>query len=361
MKKNILASIIFISCNLIYSQVLFFEDFENYNSFQDLIDLHDINYVNGNSNWDSDYLFNISGSIDIDINENYTIDTIEDNIKNTQILSDDGNKIIKFELNKVNSLFYAIHKFDSDIIDNKIPLSEFIMDKDGRYAPYERRHHGIEISEELGAHGVMSGINEVLTPLKTTDKYYRNIMNRNEVNTHTGQKRGFLPQQEYWFNWKIKLDGAYQLDQIDEINGFLNGDTVYNNSLNANVNYASHIIDANNNTNKYHNSEVLGQWHINSDADPYSDPIHINIINGSWWIDFTFRIKLSGSSDGYIEIWKNRRIDDNGQVTSDYHTTIDGANHINNSSPVYFKYGIYKADWWSHNDKVGTSTTKKVV
>jgi hypothetical protein len=81
------------------------------------------------------------------------------------------------------------------------------------------------------------------------------------------------------------------------------------------------------------------------DGETYFD---LGPVNNNNWNDWVFHIKFSYSSDGILEVWKNRQ-----KLVSHY-----GPNSYNDKTHPYFKIGIYK---WGWNALSNYSTGEKRV
>ena len=168
------------------SQDYFFEDF-NYENFQEL----DSIFSNGKSTyrWTTPH-----SRREIDINENGFIDNIE-LYKRTTIVPDpfdSNNKIIRYELNKIDPYFFAKYNCDDSRNDNVISDEKIANSLDKNMGLY-----CIDCSN---------------SPLGYAKYEYKTHMMRNEMSTYGAKQKLYKPNRSHWFGMDMLIDDEYELD-----------------------------------------------------------------------------------------------------------------------------------------------------
>lgn len=302
-----------VLCSLVsYSQTYFYEDF-NYENFEYLDSL--FKNKNKNAIWHTAH-----ASEKVDISQNGQIDS-EENFKKTSIVTDPfdkNNKILRFELNRVSSKFYAKYSCDDKYNDNVIDDLELNKRFDSI-----SNNYCTDCSKD--------------SPLKKSLSGWKTHLNRNEIAINGDpQRKLYKVNRDHWFGLNMLIDSEYEIDS--------NG-----------------------------NAEVVTQFHV-SGKEALAPPIVLVVNNGRFvlivnlpisgkvdrydlgpvvkdkWITWKYHMIFSKSDKkGLMEIWRD------GKLLQ----SVEGRNKDRNYR-VYLKVGIYKASWWYCKNPI-SSTSKKVI
>ena len=309
MKRILCVLVLLISYNGI-SQTYFYDDF-NYDNFETLDSLFQ-NRVK-TSFWRTEHAIT-----NIDINEDGIIgkDELFKNTIITQDPFDNNNKVIRFELNKVNPKFFASYACDDSKNDN-VKTDAYL---EGKYNKKKKLY--------------CSGCKD--SPLKKDLYEWRTHMNRNEIAIYGKNKKLYKTKKDHWFGLRMLIDEEFELDDVK-------------------------------------NLEIVTQFHVTGKDAKYP-PIAVIIIEGRFflaviknndgkrelydlgaveknkWVDWKMHLVLSNKDKkGLVEVWRD------GNMIQ----TIIGKN-ISKNYKMYLKIGIYKWGWWDCGLPI-SNTQKKVI
>ena len=311
MKKYLIGIFVFVSATS-FSQTYFFEDF-NYDSFEEIDSLYQ-NKANG-AIWRTQHALR-----NLDINENGKIDTVE-LYKKTAIVEDPfqkGNKILRFELNKVSPKFYSKYACDDRWSNNVI-----------EDAVLETKYNA--------AKGLYCTDCNADSPLKKYIYDWDVHMKRNEIAiTGPSEESLYKANRDHWFGFRMLLDPEYELEKVN------NGDIVSQFHLSG-KGVVSPPIVISINKGKFNLSII-------STNGGKPESYALGPVTKNKWIDWKFHIKLSTKNrKGIVEVWR-----DGVKMHS-----IKGKNTYNNYR-MYLKLGIYKYGWWTCNYEAA-GTKRKVI
>ena len=258
------------------------------------------------------YENNIKGSIwrtehardSIDISENGKIDILEQ-FKTTSIAQDPfdpENKVIRFELNRVDPKFYAKYSCDDD---------EHFNSKDD-----------VSLDANFNASKQLYCGDCTSSPLGLNFNQWRTHMNRNEIAIDGPRRKLYKKNKELWFGLQMLIHEEYELEE-------------------AKV------------------AEVVTQFHVKGRKAKYP-PVVLAITEGRYvliinkkgysknerydlgpvvknkWTKWEYHLVFSKrDKKGLIEVWR-----DGEKLVS-----VIGRNKVRNYK-AYLKIGVYKANWW---------------
>lgn len=311
MKKYFIGIFIFVNVAS-FSQTYFFEDF-NYDSFEEIDSLYQ-NKVYG-AIWRTQHALR-----NVDINENGKIDTVE-RYKKTSIVEDPfqkGNKIIRFELNKVSPKFYSKYACDdrrsNNVIEDAVLKTKYNAAKD---------LYCTDCAKD--------------SPLKK-HIYDRDVhMKRNEIAiTGPSERSLYKPKKNHWFGFKMLLDPEYEIEKVN------NGDIVSHFHLSGEGVVSPPIV-----LSILKDKFYLGITNVNGGT---SESHYLGPVTKDKWIDWKFHIRLSTKyRRGIVEVWR-----DGVKMHR-----IKGKNTYKDYR-MYLKLGIYKYGWWTSNYEKD-ETKRKVI
>lgn len=291
------------------SQNFFFEDFD-YKSFSVMDSLYEV--TPKKTIWST----NFSKSYE-DISEDNVVDE-EENFKKSEIVEDPkdpNNKVLRMELNKVPSLFYAKYFCDDTLSIN-------VFDEKTLESRYNQERDLYCIGCKLSPNGVYN-------------HYWRNKMNRNELSTY-GKRKLYKLNRDYWVGFDLMIGKEYQFESDK------NPELVFQ-FIAEDQDAKYPPIELRIENNKY----VLT---IFKDDQGTKEDFVIGEITKEQWSTWKFHVNISQKDKkGTIELWK-----DNEMVFS------EKGKNIWLRSKYYFKLGIYKWAWWSCSFPP-SKTNKKVV
>jgi len=292
-----------------FSQNFFFEDFD-YKDFSTVDSLYEAQPKK--TIWSTNFSKNYE-----DISED-NIEDDDEHFKKSEIVADPtnpNNKVLRMELNKVSSRFYARHFCDDTLSNN-------LLDEKTLEARYDKERDLYCVGCKMSPQGVFN-------------HYWRNKMNRNEISTF-GKRKLYKLNKDYWVGFNLMIGDEYQFESEK-------------------------------------NPELVFQFIAESDKAGYP-PVELRIENDQFvltiikdnqgnkenyplgkvekglWNQWKFHVNISRKDKkGHIELWK-----DNEKVFSQ-----EGKNFWMRSK-YYFKLGIYKWAWWNCSFPKST-THKKVV
>ncbi|MBW2937250.1 polysaccharide lyase [Aureisphaera sp. CAU 1614] len=292
------------------AQTYFFEDFD-YPDFETLDSL----YQNDarNSIWSTKHAVST-----IDFNENGVIDK-EEEFKNSVIVLDPfnaNNKIIRFELQRLDPFFYAKYSCDDSEINNVIPDSLLLS--------------------KYNAPKNLYCVDCNLSPLGTGSYEYKTHMNRNEIAIYGNRGDLYKAKKEHWFGLRMLIDENYQID---------------------NLNPGEIVTQFHSRGKKVINPPIAllivkdrFKLTITKNNDGKGESFDLGPVVKNKWIDWKYRIIISKSDKkGIVEVWK-----DGEKVLSQ-----EGRNYIKNY-PMYLKIGIYKWGWWDCNKDLNETSYKAI-
>lgn len=291
------------------AQTYFFEDF-NYTDFDALDSLYQ--FESNRSIWSTKHAIN-----GIDFNENGIFD-LEEDIKNSSIIEDPvdpNNKVIFFELKKVDPFVFAKYSCD-DPENNNVLADSTLINNYNR----EVNLYCVDCSQ---------------SPMKTALFEYKTHMNRNELAIYGRKRDLYKAKKDHWFGLKMFVDNNYQIDstKTGEIITQFHLKSFYGNPpialLIHNGRFVLTIIK--NNDNKG----------VNYDLGP---------VEKNKWIEWKLHVIISKKDkDGLVELWKD----------GEQWVSVKGKNCYVNKR-VYLKIGIYKWGWWSCKSPYTTTNYKAI-
>lgn len=311
MRKGIHLVLLLVSSNLL-GQTYIYEDF-NYSSF----DVLDSLFVNESRklDWTTHH-----ASDKIDINENGILDSVEV-FKKTTIVDDPlnyNNKVIRFELNRVDPVFYAQHFCDDAKNNNSIAIEQ------------------AEQKFDATTNAVCTDCSQ--SPLGESFPEYKTHMNRNEIALGTkARRKAYKKNRTYWFGLRMLLDESYELDMTQ--NSDLVTQFIFEQKSTAKNPPIALLID--------NGRFRLVLTRENGESFDYFD---LGPATKNEWINWKFHINISSKDkNAILNVWR-----DNELLASvkGKNTTVNGR--------YFFKIGIYKWGWWDCGANAST-TERKII
>lgn len=265
-----------------------------------------------NTVWETEFAIS-----EVDISNDGTIND-EEIFKSTQIISDPrdpNNKIIQFNLERVDPYFFTKYKCSDRKTQNIISDREI------------KKSYNPEIDSYC------TGCRFSL--LKEYRYEWRNHMVRNEISTWNGKEKDFYkPYENYTFGLMTFIHDLYEFDSTenyDIITQFHRNEGKGKPPIALVIKNKQYFLAITNNEENNTTYYDLGK------------------VETEKWIDWVFKIKLSEHEDGYVSVYKN------GEKISE----IYGKN-ANAYLNYYLKIGIYKSAWWDCS-KPKSSSRRKVI
>lgn len=309
--KNFTLLLALIFSSSLLGQTYIYDGF-NYESFEYLESL----FTNQSPklNWTTNHASN-----KIDINENGMLDSIE-KFKKVSIVNDPhnyNNKIIRFELNRVDPFFFT--QYGCDDINNDNVLSEEQTLKN-----YDSNIDTVCINCEQ-------------SPLGRALYQYRTHMNRNEIVLGTkARRKAYKANKTYWIGLKTLIDEEYEIDVTNNSESI--AQFLFAGSVGKNPPVALLVSK---------DRFKLALTRNNGQSFEYFD---LGPVTKDEWINWKLHLNFSSNDKkALLDVWRSNEL-----IAS-----VKGANTILEGR-YYFKIGIYKWGWWDCNTNA-SMVRRKVI